>query len=46
MRTRTIPDGARHLTTYSEFESYLQDFVTGHYPFLWVVGRPVVSPYR
>src|SRR5262245_54764814 len=41
-RTR-IPDGARHLTTYAEFESYLKDFVANRYPFLWVVGRPGIG---
>ena len=40
MRTRKVPRGARHLRTYAEFHSYLVDFVNGHYPFLWVVGRP------
>jgi hypothetical protein len=40
MRTRTIPRGARHLRTYEEFRSYLEDFVEGIYQSLWVVGRP------
>jgi hypothetical protein len=43
MRLKKIPPGARHLRTYSELESYFSDFVTGHYPFLWVVGRPGVG---
>src|SRR4051812_8278629 len=40
MRTRKVPPGARHLLTYAEFRSYLDDFVRGLYPFLWFVGRP------
>jgi hypothetical protein len=40
MRLTKIPRGARHLRTYAEFESYLSDFVTGRFQFLWVVGRP------
>src|SRR5262249_54301012 len=43
MRTSMIPSGARRLTTYSEFNSYLENFVAGHYPFLWVVGRPGIG---
>jgi hypothetical protein len=43
MRTRKVPQGARHLRTYAEFESYLVDFVRGGYPFLWIVGRPGVA---
>src|SRR4051794_39397309 len=40
MRTRKVPKDARHLRCYAELESYLQDFVNGVYPFLWIVGRP------
>lgn len=38
-----MPRGARHLRTYVEYESYLADFVSGLYPFLWVVGRPGIG---
>src|SRR4051812_4449882 len=43
MRTRKVPQGARHLRTYTEYQSYLEDFVQGRYPFLWILGRPGVS---
>lgn len=43
MRTRKIPREARHLRTYEEFRSYLDDFVRSTYPFLWIVGRPGVA---
>lgn len=43
MRVPIIPRGARRLRTYGEFESYLQDFGHGIYPFLWIVGRPGLS---
>jgi hypothetical protein len=43
MRQPKVPQSARHLRTYTEFESCLRDFVEGHYPFLWVVGRPGVT---
>jgi hypothetical protein len=43
MRTPTIPHDARHIRTYAELESYLGQFVLGHYPFLWLVGRPGVA---
>src|SRR5262245_46429198 len=43
MRVPKVPPGARHLRTYPELESYMTDFVQGHYPFLWVVGRVGLS---
>jgi hypothetical protein len=43
MSSPRIPKGARPRTTFAELESYLRDFVTGHYRFLWVVGRVGIS---
>ena len=40
MRLPAVPRGARLIRTYGEFESYLEDFSRGIYPFLWIVGRP------
>lgn len=40
MKPKRVPDGARHIRTYREFGRYLQHFVDGFYPFLWIVGRP------
>jgi hypothetical protein len=40
MRPLKIPQSARRLRTYEEFESYLRDFVAGYYDLVWVVGRP------
>jgi len=43
MRIPAVPRGARRIRTYAEFESYLEDFSRGIYPFLWIVGRPGLS---
>lgn len=43
MRTPEIPRGARSITTYAEFVSYLRDFAAGREPFMWIVGRPGLS---
>jgi hypothetical protein len=40
MTTTQIPAGARVIRTYTEFRSYVRDFVDGYYPFLIIIGRP------
>jgi len=40
MRMPAAPRGARHIRAYAELESYLCDFSSGIYPFIWIVGRP------
>lgn len=40
MRTPKIPPGTRHLRTFAELNSYMNDIIANRYPLLWVFGRP------
>lgn len=43
MRVPVVPPKAVPVKTYQEFAAWLGDFAQGHFPFLWVFGRPGLS---
>ncbi|MFM7150435.1 MAG: hypothetical protein ACKO23_11380 [Gemmataceae bacterium] len=43
MKFPSKPKSVRTLTAYAELSSYVDDFRRGHYPFLWILGRPGTS---
>ena len=40
MRIAEIPPGAEIVTTYADCERQLRAYAEGHFPFLWLVGKP------
>jgi len=42
-RIAEIPEGATIVRSYEQLEKYLKGFAQGHYPFLWVQGKPGLS---